>query len=449
MSDERARALYVVRQSHIHGRGVFAARRIRKGTRIVEYTGERIDNDEADRRYDDTQHEAPPHLPVHARQEYVHRRRDPPAAATPASSTTPASRTARQSSPGRKIFIHARADDRARRGACLRLPVRAHRRKRRGAGEVLLLQMRRGQLPGQHHEAAKEEGTRAAGKRAKPGAGDRRPPYGSGRRVARLWTSAVRGSYGEDVKKNLEYLHASRFTRTRAHVRGWLPPPRRRTPSRCRQSRSIPPTSIAPSPPAPTSTSSPTAAGSSHIPFRRRISGWGSFDRAAARTTRATCSRSSAAPPPMATSKATADMQEARHLLLVVHGFGGAERAGHQPIAPELDRIAAIKTTARSSKPEIARLHSQGVPALFGFGSEQDAKNSTVGIAGIRQGGLVAARPRLLSEHGQALRRHPRQLSGSRRHACSSSLGETLRRQAATDAQTSHGHRDGAGQARR
>ncbi len=46
--------LYVVRTTHIHGRGVFAARRIRKGTRIVEYTGERIDNDEADRRYDET-----------------------------------------------------------------------------------------------------------------------------------------------------------------------------------------------------------------------------------------------------------------------------------------------------------------------------------------------------------------------------------------------------------
>jgi SET domain-containing protein len=45
--------LYVVRSSTIHGRGVFAARYIRKGTRIVEYTGERIDNDEADRRYDD------------------------------------------------------------------------------------------------------------------------------------------------------------------------------------------------------------------------------------------------------------------------------------------------------------------------------------------------------------------------------------------------------------
>ena len=46
--------LYVVRKSGIHGRGVFAARQIKKGTRIVEYTGERISNREADRRYDDS-----------------------------------------------------------------------------------------------------------------------------------------------------------------------------------------------------------------------------------------------------------------------------------------------------------------------------------------------------------------------------------------------------------
>ena len=46
--------LYVVRNSGIHGRGVFAVRQIRKGTRIVEYSGERISNAEADRRYDDT-----------------------------------------------------------------------------------------------------------------------------------------------------------------------------------------------------------------------------------------------------------------------------------------------------------------------------------------------------------------------------------------------------------
>lgn len=54
MSKNGREPLYVVRNSRIHGRGVFAARRIRKGTRIVEYTGERISNKEADRRYDDT-----------------------------------------------------------------------------------------------------------------------------------------------------------------------------------------------------------------------------------------------------------------------------------------------------------------------------------------------------------------------------------------------------------
>ena len=42
-----------VRRSGIQGKGVFAARRIRKGQRIIEYTGEIIDLAEEDRRYDD------------------------------------------------------------------------------------------------------------------------------------------------------------------------------------------------------------------------------------------------------------------------------------------------------------------------------------------------------------------------------------------------------------
>ena len=42
-----------VRESGIHGRGVYALKDIPKGTRIIEYTGERISNAEADRRYDD------------------------------------------------------------------------------------------------------------------------------------------------------------------------------------------------------------------------------------------------------------------------------------------------------------------------------------------------------------------------------------------------------------
>lgn len=42
-----------VRNSPIHGSGVFAARRIRKGTRILEYVGDRISHKAADDRYQD------------------------------------------------------------------------------------------------------------------------------------------------------------------------------------------------------------------------------------------------------------------------------------------------------------------------------------------------------------------------------------------------------------
>jgi uncharacterized protein len=42
----------VVRDSSVHGRGVFATRRIEKGERIIEYLGERVSHDEADRRYE-------------------------------------------------------------------------------------------------------------------------------------------------------------------------------------------------------------------------------------------------------------------------------------------------------------------------------------------------------------------------------------------------------------
>ena len=41
-----------VRDSPLHGLGVFATRRISKGTRIIEYLGERVSHSEADRRYE-------------------------------------------------------------------------------------------------------------------------------------------------------------------------------------------------------------------------------------------------------------------------------------------------------------------------------------------------------------------------------------------------------------
>ena len=43
-----------VRQSGIQGKGAFANAKIRKGQRIIEYVGERISNDEADARYDES-----------------------------------------------------------------------------------------------------------------------------------------------------------------------------------------------------------------------------------------------------------------------------------------------------------------------------------------------------------------------------------------------------------
>jgi SET domain-containing protein len=43
-----------LRRSPIQGTGAFATRRIRKGQRVVEYMGERISDEEADRRYDES-----------------------------------------------------------------------------------------------------------------------------------------------------------------------------------------------------------------------------------------------------------------------------------------------------------------------------------------------------------------------------------------------------------
>ena len=56
---------YIVRHSKIHGRGVFALTDIPKGTRLMEYLGERITHREADRRYA-AEHEHSPHTMLFA-----------------------------------------------------------------------------------------------------------------------------------------------------------------------------------------------------------------------------------------------------------------------------------------------------------------------------------------------------------------------------------------------
>jgi SET domain-containing protein len=52
MKKRERRPMIEVRHSPIHGFGVFALRRIRKGTTVIEYLGERVSHEEADARYE-------------------------------------------------------------------------------------------------------------------------------------------------------------------------------------------------------------------------------------------------------------------------------------------------------------------------------------------------------------------------------------------------------------
>lgn len=63
------------------------------------------------------------------------------------------------------------------------------------------------------------------------------------------------------------------------------------------------------------------------------------------------------------------------------------EKAGTKPIEPFLKQIDGIKDSKGLQK-QIAAMHSQGIPAVFGFGGGPDAKNSKINIANTSQGGL-------------------------------------------------------------
>ncbi|MBM3344144.1 MAG: SET domain-containing protein [Betaproteobacteria bacterium] len=60
----------VVRRSGIHGLGVFALVDIPRGVRLIEYTGERMSHDEADRRYGEL-HEGSAHTMLFAANDEV------------------------------------------------------------------------------------------------------------------------------------------------------------------------------------------------------------------------------------------------------------------------------------------------------------------------------------------------------------------------------------------
>ena len=121
-------------------------------------------------------------------------------------------------------------------------------------------------------------------------------------------------------------------------------------------------------------------------PVPAAYSRWGSFDQLAEnnQSNLLTILRDAAA---SGNAKASEDLRKLGIYYSSCMDSVGAERAGAQPISPQLERIAAIRNRAQLEA-EVARLHSQGVPVLFGFSAQQDMKNSTSVIAGIGQGGL-------------------------------------------------------------
>jgi putative endopeptidase len=65
----------------------------------------------------------------------------------------------------------------------------------------------------------------------------------------------------------------------------------------------------------------------------------------------------------------------------------GAEAAGMKPLAVEMQHIDAIANRTQLVA-QIAHMHAAGLGGLFNFGSDQDAKNSSLVIATAFQGGL-------------------------------------------------------------
>jgi putative endopeptidase len=63
------------------------------------------------------------------------------------------------------------------------------------------------------------------------------------------------------------------------------------------------------------------------------------------------------------------------------------ERAGAKPLRNYFKQIDRVRD-AQGLQRQIAMMHRMGIPALFSFGSSADAKNSSMNIANIRQGGL-------------------------------------------------------------
>jgi putative endopeptidase len=121
-------------------------------------------------------------------------------------------------------------------------------------------------------------------------------------------------------------------------------------------------------------------------PVPAAYSRWGSFDELAEnnQTNLLTILRAAAAG---GDKQANEDLRKLGVFYSSCMDSATSERAGWQPLKPELDRIEATRNRAQLEA-EVARLHARGVPLLFGFGAQQDFKNSASVIAGLNQGGL-------------------------------------------------------------
>jgi len=88
-----------------------------------------------------------------------------------------------------------------------------------------------------------------------------------------------------------------------------------------------------------------------------------------------------------ANAAAGSDQQKVGDFYASCMNEKGIESAGIAPIQPELARINALRSV--SDLPQtLATLHSYRIPAVFGFGSTQDYKNTDQVVAAIQQAGL-------------------------------------------------------------
>jgi putative endopeptidase len=122
-------------------------------------------------------------------------------------------------------------------------------------------------------------------------------------------------------------------------------------------------------------------------PIPAAYSRWGSFDELNEKNQEALTSI-------LTKASADADAKQATAYKMLGTFYNscmdsvGAERVGAAPLRSRLARIDNVSSTS-DLQTEIARLHRAGVRVLFGFGSTQDAKNSTSVIGGAYQGGLT------------------------------------------------------------